>query len=231
MLRFIRERKIKHAFRKLGGKVANGASAFSKRASVTVEEGVQLGHVYIESPALFIGAYTYIRSNTTISFASYIGRFCSIGSDCVIGQEKYTHPTSWVSTHPFQYENTPLQYEAPVTLTTLGHDVWIGRSATILEGVTIGTGAIIATNAVVTKDVPPYAIVGGNPAKIIRYRHSPEIIERLLKSEWWNIERDNLITRPLDNPEAFLSNIDQTPKTSEISYRTVMIKNKRHIPT
>lgn len=70
--------------------------------------------------------------------------------------------------------------------TIVGNDVWIGHSAYILPGITIGDGAVIGTKSVVTKDVPPYAIVGGNPAKIIRYRFNEEIIEKFLKIKWWD---------------------------------------------
>lgn len=174
-----------------------------------------------------IGAHSYIRSGTKLSVISKIGRFCSIGSECTLGQEKNTHPTSWVSTHPFQYERGELSYFPNLSWATVGNDVWIGHGATVLEGCDIGTGAIIATRAVVTKNVPPYAIVGGNPAKIIKYRHSPEIIDQLLKSEWWNFDIEYLRTLPLNDVREFLKAIESSPSLPKAHYSKLQIAKRR----
>ncbi|MEZ7174553.1 MULTISPECIES: CatB-related O-acetyltransferase [Pseudomonas] len=227
MLRVLKEKKFKKAFRKMGGKAAGGANSFSSRACATIEEGVSLGHIRVESPVITIGAHSYIRSGTKLSVISEIGRFCSIGSECTLGQEKHTHPTDWVSTHPFQYETGNLSYSPNLSWATVGHDVWIGHGATILEGVEIGTGAIIATRAVVTKNIPPYAIVGGNPAKIIKYRHSPEVIERLLKSEWWNYDIEYLRRLPLNNADEFLKAIELNPSPPKAQYLKLDIANRK----
>ena len=77
---------------------------------------------------------------------------------------------------------------------TIGHDVWLGSGATILSGITIGHGAVVAAHALVTKDVPPYAIVGGNPAKIIRYRFDDGTIAALLEARWWDLPRERIAT-------------------------------------
>ena len=92
------------------------------------------------------------------------------------------------------------QPESPV----IGHDVWIGASAAILPGVTIGTGAIVGANSVVTRDVGPYEIVAGNPARLIRKRFSDEVIAGLLESEWWQYRFTDFNDLPLDDPAAFL---------------------------
>src|SRR5690606_12842951 len=115
--------------------------------------------------------------NTQISDAR-IGRFCSIGSDARIGLGG-THPTDRVSTHPAFYSPMPrsqltfaqkASFEEYPGSVIIGNDVWIGAGATIVDGVSIGDGAIVAARSMVTKDVPPYAIVGGVPSKLIRYR-------------------------------------------------------------
>jgi acetyltransferase-like isoleucine patch superfamily enzyme len=138
-----------------------------------------------------IGDYTYLGRLCTVAFAS-VGKFCSIAPEVCIGLG--THPLDpFVSTHPIFYLHRPSQgwniadssYFA-YSRTVVGNDVWIGLRAAIRDGVTVGDGAVIAAGAVVVKDVPPYAIVGGVPAKVIRYRFSPPVVDRLLRSEWWN---------------------------------------------
>lgn len=142
-----------------------------------------------------IGDHTYIQKKATI-FNANIGKFCSIASRVSIGPG--IHKTDGVSTHPvFYLKNTPLKkiysdrdmFESSKT-TTIGHDVWIGEGAILIDGISIGTGAIIAAGAVVAKDVAPYSIVGGIPAKHIKYRFEENEIEALLNSEWWNFPED-----------------------------------------
>lgn len=139
-----------------------------------------------------MGKHSYVNSNSHLRNVK-IGNFTSIGSNVIIGVG--THPTSLVSTHPAFYSNNKgfktyadKNYFDEYPYVEIGNDVWIGSRATILGNVKIGDGAIIAYGAVVTKDVPPYAIVGGIPAKIIKYRFSTEIIERLLHIKWWNMD-------------------------------------------
>lgn len=123
-----------------------------------------------------------------------IGKFCSIaGSVCIaLGN----HRIDSVSTYPFltlkkYWPSASLSNEADHDTNgdvLIGNDVWIAQGATILSGVTIGDGAVIAANSVVTKNVPPYAIVGGNPAKIIRYRFDEATIKKLLEIRWWDFD-------------------------------------------
>lgn len=148
-----------------------------------------------------IGFASYLAERASIRHCT-IGKYCSIGPDvkCVFGK----HPTSkFVSTHPaffsiqkqvgFSYTNEQLfeEYETPSDpegkfQITIGNDVWIGAGATLMDGVTLGDGSIVAAKALVTKDVPPYSIVGGVPAKTIRKRFSENQIQALLKIKWWN---------------------------------------------
>lgn len=126
-----------------------------------------------------------------------IGSFCSIANGVIIGGGM--HPMNWVSTSPVFYEgrdsvkakfSTHSRTNPEKTL--IGHDVWIGRNVIIKQGVKIGTGAVIGMGAIVTKDVEPYSIVAGNPAKIVRYRFDQLTIEKLLTSEWWLFDDEKL---------------------------------------
>ncbi len=141
-----------------------------------------------------IGAHTYISANTDIENAE-IGKFCSVADHCRIGMS--SHSLNFLSTSPiFTQTGNALQdrwIEKDVfekkpddERTYIGNDVWIGSHAMVLGGVKVGDGAVIGAGAVVTKDVPPYAIVGGVPARIIKYRFNQEIINRLLVLRWWN---------------------------------------------
>lgn len=144
-----------------------------------------------------IGDYTYIAVHSTISMTS-IGKFCSIGPSLLCGWG--IHPLNGISTHPMFYSTLK---QNGMTLSnsnkcverkkiTIGNDVLIGANVTILDGVNIGDGAVIGAGAVVTKDVPDYAVVGGVPARLIRYRFTSEQIEALKKIKWWNWDLEEL---------------------------------------
>lgn len=126
-----------------------------------------------------------------------IGSFTSIANGVVIGGG--FHPIYWVGTSPVFYEgrdSVKAKFSEfkrdEVKIAHIGHDVWIGRNALIKQVVIIGNGAVVGMGSVVTKDVAPYAIVGGNPAKLIRYRFSYEIIEELIASKWWELQENEL---------------------------------------
>lgn len=122
-----------------------------------------------------------------------IGSFCSIGSGAAfIMAGNQGHRNEWISTFPFffmpevpEFENAGNGY-LPAGDTVIGNDVWIGSEAIIMPGITVGDGAVIGTRALVTKNVDPYAIVGGNPAKTIRKRFDDDSIALLLEMKWWD---------------------------------------------
>src|SRR5690606_33580659 len=161
----------------------------------------------INNPNIIVGDYTYYDDfkhvNNFEKQVKYhydflgdkliIGKFCMIASGVTFIMNGANHRMGGITTYPFHIfckdwaQSTPEIQELPFKGDTLiGNDVWIGANATIMPGVTIGDGAIIATNATVTKDVAPYAIAGGNPARELKRRFSPEKIEELLKMQWWN---------------------------------------------
>lgn len=141
-----------------------------------------------------LGDFSYIGENSFIQNVN-IGKFTCIGPDVLIGLA--THPTQFISIHPVFYSTAAQaggitfadkQYFKEYDDSEVGNDVWIGARAIIHGGIKIGDGAVVASGAVVTKDVPPYAIVGGVPAKIIKYRFSADEIIKLEEWKWWDKE-------------------------------------------
>ena len=163
-----------------------------------------------------IGRYSYTCYDDEIVNCE-IGQFCSISDEVVIGGAE--HPMDWVSTSPV-FQN--VKHSGPkrkfsefdfegIKRTIIGNDVWIGRRAIIKAGVTVGDGAVIGSGSVVTKDVPAYAIVGGVPSKILKYRFDEETIKELLQSEWWNMP-DEVIERNahlIKDPLAFIEALNK----------------------
>jgi len=156
---------------------------------------VEIGRFSKVDKNVEIGDYTYINEYTRIDAnTKSIGRYCSISHNVKIGMGP--HPLNYVSTSPVFYskhrgyilEDSYDEYKDK-GYTVIGHDVFIAANVIIFAGVNIGTGAVIGAGSIVTKDVPPYALVVGNPAKIIKYRFDKEKINALLSSQWW--EKDN----------------------------------------
>ena len=146
-----------------------------------------------------ISSFTYIGSNCMVQNAS-IGSYCSIARDSFIGLGN--HPLDRFSTASLFYRrNNPFNVVLPVSYekveeyksVKIGSDVWVGARATIMDGVSIGHGAVVAAGAVVTKDVPPYAIVGGVPAKLLKFRFTEEEISILLNEKWWESDIEEII--------------------------------------
>lgn len=171
----------------------------------------------IKSPNIIVGDYTYYdnynsspldfeKENVLFNYLEFgdrliIGKFCAIASGVKFIMGSANHRINSVTTYPFnvfggawQEVTKPHLSELPHKGdTVIGNDVWIGRESIIMPGVKIGDGAIIAAYSVVTKDVEPYSLVGGNPAKFIKYRFDRELIDLLLKFKWWDLESNQLV--------------------------------------
>lgn len=193
-------------------------------------------HTVLEAPSslkwatfehsIEMGAFSYQVSGSCI--AARIGRYCSFGEEVQIGRQN--HPTTWASTSPafylcdqmialadgfrgasdyHAYSITADEAPTHARITTIGNDVWIGHGALICAGVTIGDGAIVAAHAVVSKDVPPYAVVAGNPAVIKRFRLPVQLISPMLRCRWWRFAPWQLAHLNPARPEAFIAGIFQ----------------------
>jgi acetyltransferase-like isoleucine patch superfamily enzyme len=148
-----------------------------------------------------IGEYTYGRpiimdwnGKTKLS----IGKFCSFANDVVI-MLGGNHRTDWITTYPFPtmptiWTNAKGLTGHPATKgdIAIGNDVWIGSRAIILSGVTIGDGCVIGAGAVVARSIPPYSVVVGNPAKVVKKRFSAPVISKLIKLQWWNWNKEKI---------------------------------------
>lgn len=183
------------SFRYLLAKLINKLVGY-KSNRIKLDELIKKGY-------LQIGDYTYQWQGLLIDIYEgseahvVIGKYCSISKNVRIITGGI-HPTNWVSTYPLRKQfSFPGKHTDGIPYTkgdiVIGNDVWIGTGATILSGVKIGDGAVIATCAVVTKDIPDYAIAGGVPARVIKYRFSNEQINRLKKIQWWNWEKERIM--------------------------------------
>jgi virginiamycin A acetyltransferase len=160
---------------------------------------------FVTRPTIEVGDYTYyddpagphaFESRVLYHFdfigdRLVIGKFCSIAAEPTFVMNGGNHATDQLTTYPFSIFGHGWEVSAPAAWpyrgdTVVGNDVWLGFGVTVMPGVTIGDGAIVAARSVVTRDVPPYAIVGGNPATLIRYRFEEDDRRRLLALRWWD---------------------------------------------
>lgn len=178
-----------------------------------LDEDCQLG------PDARIGKYCSLGHHSFFARGT-MGSYCAAGAR--VSFNPFNHPADWLSIHEFQFrrdsygwisefreleglERTPDMFSQ----VTIGNDVWTGHNATILGGVTVGDGAIIAAGSVVTKDVPPYAIVTGVPAGVKRLRFPEKTIERLLAVRWWDLELAELSGLPFRDVDRCLDKLEE----------------------
>ncbi len=208
---------IKSALARLGVTTLN-AAPFELPNQTILEAPCSIKWMQAEH-SLEMGAFSYAVSG--YYFGVKIGRYTSIGEAVQIGRG--SHPISWGSTSPLFYqphrfvldqerpEAVAYHFNAPeqtAKITTIGNDCYIGHGAFIGQGVTIGDGAVVGAYAVVTKDVPPYSVVVGNPATIIKLRFPAKTIARMQAVAWWQYAFWNLSRAPVADPEAFLDHVE-----------------------
>jgi acetyltransferase-like isoleucine patch superfamily enzyme len=222
--RALLDRKLKKALAACKCRLDSGSRGLRNGIELTLEEGVKLHDVKLFGQRLTIGAHTDIMSGAELHEVSEIGRYCSIAAGTVIGHSRQSHPLNWLSTHSKLFAlRAARSHEAAgyylSTPATLGHDVWIGRDAMIMDGISIGTGAVVGAQSLVNKDVPPYAIVAGTPAKVIRYRFDADTIAQLLASQWWELPPERLAELPMEQPQALLEALAGTPSRTLVPRR------------
>ena len=201
-------------------------------------ERIGSSRLLAEPPVRFNGR-TALRSDTYVgAFSSFgrgcevqdarIGRYCEIAPGVLLGATG--HPLTWLSISSFQYKKRSWGWHASAAAAevvdpeadgrpsfrgdtaVIGNDVWIGANVVVLSGVTVGDGAVLAAGSVVTSDVPPYAIVGGAPAKVIRSRVPDELRDELLELQWWRFSPNQLSGIPFDDlPAAVTALVDRVP--------------------
>ena len=170
----------------------------------------------VKAPNISIGDYTYYdddvapmdfeKNNVLFNYPEFgdkliMGKFCQIAKNVKFIMGAANHRLSSVSTYPFNVFGGAWEKNTPPHLnqlpfkgdTILGNDVWIGRESIIMPGVKIGDGSIVAAYSIVTKNVEPYSVVGGNPARFIKKRFDDELIDLLLKTKWWDFEPEKLV--------------------------------------
>lgn len=186
-------------------------------------------NIFGGNEASTIGAFSYSHSLLAPGFA--MGRYCSVAPGVAVPGPR--HPMESISTSSFTYERGLSFVSAALAdygkarefefaafpqrpSPSLGNDVWVGLGAVIMPGVMVGDGAVVASNAVVVKDVPAYAIVGGNPAGVIKMRFPPELVARLVTLKWWNYGFPDFAGLNIGDPDAFATGLENRIARGEI---------------
>lgn len=199
--------KFKYGFARLLNRKPSAIRGSTINKTASVGNGAQIVNCTI-------GRYSYIYGTSIVQ--ADVGAFCSIAAGSSIGGG--SHPTDWVSSSPVFYkgknvlkQNFSQNKYQEFKKTKIGNDVWIGAKCLVKGGVTIGDGAVIGMGSVVTKDIPPYEIWAGNPAKFIRKRFDDETIEKLLKIKWWDMPDKDLkdLGDLFNAPQKFIKHLEE----------------------
>lgn len=208
------------------------------------EAPVRIGGCHIVG-SIQIGAFTYLHDG--FLHRVNIGRYCSVGKNFVCLQPN--HELNYITTHPMHYHGYSTVFNEQVVLasgfkslkrkiettkktasqTTIENDVWIGMNVTVLNGVKISNGAVIGAGSVVTKNIPPYAVVAGNPAKIIKYRFNEAQIQKLLQLKWWEYDPEMISKFDFTKPEEFCEKLKQLVEDNKIEKAKFNTINKEII--
>lgn len=193
--------------------------------------------IYAGTALCSIGSFSYSRSG--VKPGMRIGRYCSIASGLMIGGTR--HPIEWATSSNISYERKGVLVKSflqdygddsiPLRVNPgsskgdpkIGNDVWIAQNVILNEGVTIGDGAVIAAGSVVTKDVEPYTVVGGNKAVPIRKRFEPEQIAALSELAWWNYDPSTILNLDIRNPDNFIAALERVKRDVEPYNPRVML--------
>ena len=173
----------------------HGTEIHSVRASLKADYGknVRVGYNTVVADDVTIGNYSYVNENSSIENCD-IGNYCSISEGVHISP--FEHPLFGYTTHPVGYSDDYIRRKRKRTI--IGNDVLISLNVVVLEGCVIGDGAVIGAGAVVTHDIAPYEIVGGVPARHIRYRIDGKYAEYLRGTYWWNLDIEKLKKREME---------------------------------
>lgn len=209
---------LREALRKLGFFMDGNFTGAAVSPDLCIETPSSTNALLGLDHPLRIGAFSHLNGGFIQN--ATIGRYCSFARDVQIGHGR--HPVDWLSVSPLQYSQgyrgwqhaaglPPVPSTSPfewASHTTVGSDVWIGNGVFVQDGVHIGHGAIVGARSVVTRDVAPYAVVAGNPARLIRMRFPPDLVERLLAVEWWRYALSDFGTVDFSNIHATLEQIE-----------------------